>query len=228
MAPMNDEALKREALRVFSRYQVEVVEHFRLCPWADRSRRAGRTRPIVLPLASTDLAPALAAIAELANDPAIEVGFLLFPRLDVDALTFERAVSALTRQDAARWKGAPPFAMAAFHPDAPPDLSNAERLIPFIRRTPDPTVQLVRLESLERVRAGEREGTQLVDIELLCQKNLTASDTRPLRERIARANLDAITRAGLDRVTNLLEDIRRDRQEAYARIALPTHGSAAP
>ena len=40
--------LAREAIRVYGRYEVEVVEAFTLCPWAERSRRDGHTRQLEL------------------------------------------------------------------------------------------------------------------------------------------------------------------------------------
>ncbi len=47
-----------------------------------------------------------------------------------------------------------PFAMAEFHPDAPAVLAPAGAFTSFVRRTPDPTLQLVRQSALARVRRG--------------------------------------------------------------------------
>jgi hypothetical protein len=86
--------------------------------------------------------------------------------------------------------------MAAFHPDlreTPP--TDAPSLVPFIRRTPDPTLQLVRttlLDALARVRDVSAE--------------------------IAAANFATVaarTPAALDQA---LRDIRRDRDDSYARL----------
>ncbi len=105
---------------------------------------------------------------------------------------------------------------AAFHPDAAPDTTHAERLIPFLRRTPDPSIQLVRASALERVRAGSPEGTQFVDAAAL---DLRAVYPLPLRERIARANLATAQRIGIGELTRRLDEILRDRQETYAALA---------
>jgi hypothetical protein len=211
--------LEREALRVYARYQLEIVEGLSLCPWARRARLEGRVRQRVLLLRSADPTPVVASIAELAADPTIDIGLLLFPRLELDADGFERFVAAARLADeAGRPLGGVPFAMACFHPDAAPDLADPERLIPFLRRTPDPTVQLVRRSVLDEVRASAPHGTCFVDELQLGAVPLEPAELPPLRERIARSNLETLRRVGLDEVSALLDQIRADRDRAYARI----------
>jgi len=105
--------------------------------------------------------------------------------------------------------------MAAFHPEAQADLSDPERSIPFLRRTPDPTIQLVRYEALESVREGFNEGTQFVDAKALMTMDLTRDDTLPLRERIARTNHRTLNRLGIDAVEARFQAIFADRDAAY-------------
>src|SRR5437773_1075477 len=147
MAPA---ALEKEAIRLYRRYEVEIVEALKLCPWAERARLDGRVVERVLEWPCPDFARPLAAINELARDSLIEIGLLIFPTARVPRPEFEWFVSRLVDADAgARELGTVPFALAAFHPDAEPDLSHSERLISFLRRTPDPTIQLVRCEALD-------------------------------------------------------------------------------
>jgi hypothetical protein len=108
-----------------------------------------------------------------------------------------------------------PFVMAAFHPDASPDLAGAERLIPFLRRTPDPTLQLLRTTEVERVRSGSPQGTQFFDASV---HDAFTESPPPLRERIARANLATAQRLGIDELTRRLDEIRRDRDDAYRSL----------
>ena len=223
-----EQALVAEALRVYRRYAIEIVERYGLCPWAERARQEGRVVERVIVACEQALAEALASIDELAGEPRIEVALLIFPLIALDALRFEHFVSALRDQDAARHAlGKAPFAMAAFHPDADAALDDAERLIPFLRRTPDPTVQLVRLSVLERVHTRAPQGTSFVDVSALDALEAlggTAADLGhsphaelPLRERIARANLATVTRVGVREIEAKLEDIRSDRDAAYER-----------
>lgn len=213
---MDDDALRHEAIRLYRRYQTEIVEALKLCPWAERARLDGRVREEVVLATELDPEPALAAIDALARDERVEIGLLLFPRLRVGLEAFERFVSELLTKDAERRElGTAPFALAAFHPDARADLSDPERAIPFLRRTPDPTIQLVRYEALESVREGFNEGTQFIDVKVLMTLDWTRDDTLPLRERIARANLRTVTKLGVDAVERLYADIFRDRDATY-------------
>jgi hypothetical protein len=221
---MNDapDALSAEAIRLYRRYEREVVQSLALCPWAERARRDGRVAERVVQSTELAEAPALDAIAELAKDGSVDIGLLLFPRLPVAFGPFERFVSRLSSADAERRElGTAPFALAAFHPDAPLDSSDPERLIPFLRRTPDPTIQLVRVSALERVREGFNEGTEFVDIRFIATTGLSREDTLPLRERIARANHRTVTRLGVAELEKRFAAIRADRDAAYARLAAP-------
>src|SRR5205823_10339459 len=125
---------------------------------------------------------------------------------------FERFVSLLSAADADRRPiGTAPFAMAAFHPEAPPDLRDPERLIPFLRRSPDPTVQLIRCQSLDRVREGFHEGTAFVDVSAIAALVMSTEDTVPLRTRIARANERTVRKVGVAEVERRLASIAADR-----------------
>jgi hypothetical protein len=215
----SDGALAREAVRVYRRYEEEIVEALNLCPWAERARREGRVREHVLLATALEPVLALDAVEALAADDQVEIGLLLFPRLKTTATDFERFVSALAQADAERRRvGAAPFAMAAFHPFAALDLADPERMIPFLRRSPDPTVQLVRCSSLDRVREGFHEGTAFVDIDALAARVANPVEDLPLRIRIARANERTVVRVGVAEVERRLDAIASDRDAAYARI----------
>lgn len=214
-----DPRLESEAIRLFRRYEQEIVGELKLCPWSDRARAAGAVQERVLAIREPEVEAPLAAIASLAADASVEIGLLLMPLLEIGQPEHERFVSRLVDADAERRAlGTAPFAMAAFHPDASPDLRTAERLVPFIRRTPDPTIQLVRVSSLERVRQGFSDGTQFVDLRALTTLGVSPETTLPLRDRIARANLKTVERLGPEEVERRLLSIREDRNRTYAEL----------
>jgi hypothetical protein len=225
-APSADhQELIAEALRVYRRYAIEIVEAFGLCPWATRARETGRVAERVLLQRDSSAAAALECVAELAASASIDIGLLIFPRLTLDPLAFEHFTASVRDRDAERHPlGAIPFAMAAFHPGAEADVSDAERLIPFLRRTPDPTIQLVRRSVLEKVRGKSSQGTGFVDPEALDALEALASvagtdhEEQSLRERIARANHRTVMETGLEILRARLDDIRQDRTLAYARL----------
>lgn len=224
-----DERLIAAALRVYRRYQVEIVEGLHLCPWAERARLEGRVREQVLLLREPDVEAAADALAGITAAPGIEIGLLIFPRLRLARADFERFVGRVRDEDVRRAEDGidagnarrgVQMALAAFHPDAEPDLRKAERLVPFLRRSPDPTIQLVRRAALERVRVGDgAHGTGMVDLSTLdLDALLAASPQAPIHERVAVHNLATVTTLGADAVEEILADIRRDRDESYAAL----------
>ena len=213
-------ALRLEALRVYRRYMLEVVEGFTLCPWAAAARRDGHVAECVI-LAENQHDPqqSLALLASLESTLETDIALFIYPDLELDRLGFEGFVRTLRERDAARYEvGTIPFAMAAFHPDARADLKEPERLIPFLRRTPDPTIQVVRRTALDRVRGSSQEGTSFFDLTDLATLPLPQKEPVSLRQRIAQANLDTALEVGIETLETLFQDIRRDRDESYARI----------
>lgn len=217
----SSDVIERETLRLNRRYLSEVVERFVLCPWAASSRRDGHVGERVLQQKSPhDLASSLATIDEVAARAELEVVLFIYPCLDLGRLDFEHFARGLRAADADRHEvGASPFAMAAFHPDAAPQLDDPERLIPFLRRSPYPTLQLVRTAALERVRGGELEGTAFLDLERLGAAGLLSVPAPvSLRERIARKNHETVAAAGVASIESILADIFADRDRTDERL----------
>jgi hypothetical protein len=210
----------REAVRLHRRYQSEIVEAYRLCPWAERATQDGRVREAVILQDGDDtVEPSLAAIDSWMLDPTVDVAFAIYPRLPLGRQRFHDFAARVRDADTARHElGCVPFVFAAFHPEADPDTGDPERLIPFLRRTPDPTLQFLRATALDDIRTGAAQGTQFLDIASL-DAVLSGTAQPPLRERIARANLATAERCGIGALRRRLDDIRRDRDETYAALA---------
>jgi hypothetical protein len=190
-----------ETLRVNARYVEEVVIGWGLCPWAAQAWRAGAVARRVLVDPAPEAGGVLAFIDEIAVDPRIAIGFAIFPRLAVDEAAFWSFAERVRRADRARRMpgAATPFLLAAFHPrsgESAASAGDAGALVSFIRRTPDPMLQLVRATLLEAL----------------------ARDGRDVSTEIGRANFAAVgarTAAALDAA---VRDIRRDRDASYARL----------
>jgi hypothetical protein len=204
-----------ETMRLYRRYEREIVDAYELCPWAAQVRRDARVRERVL-LQEDILAPqpSLVAIDSLGAD--VDIALLIYPRLGVGRTVFEQFASRVRDADVARHPlGAAPFVFAVFHPEAVPDLDDAERLIPFLRRTPDPTIQLLRSSVLERIRGTVSHGTQFVDPRFLDSLQPQAPS---LRERIARTNLATTLRIGVETLARRLDDIAEDRAATHRAL----------
>ena len=199
------------AMERSDRYLRGFVEALHLCPFARRCREDGKLHRRVL-LPEDD---ALAAVREIEALPAesIEVALLIFPQSPVGspeaARAFEAFAAGLREQISQRSSDrSQTFYCVAFHPDFPRDLADAHRAVPFIRRSPDPTVQLVRASVLRAVR-GDNNGERYVDPSKLTLEQMMAL-TVPVStsDRIAESNLETLTREGPDKVESLLASLR--------------------
>ncbi len=214
----HDALLATEARRVYARYAIEVVERLGLCPYAARARLDGRAREVVMLEAEPDLERGLAVVDELARCDDVDVAFLLYPRATLGRPALAHFVERLRAAHQAR-PGGLVLTMEGFHPEAEADLGAPSRLVPFLRRTPDPTIQLTRLTALERVRRGTSSGTGFVDPSTIdLHAFLACPAAPPLHERIAETNLATVARMSAEHIAHLFDDIRRDRDESYARI----------
>ena len=204
------------ALARNDRYVREFVEAFDLCPYAKRCRETGRLHRRVVEQAGDALSAALSAIAaiEALPEDSVEVALLLFPGAATGSTEAARAFEDFcgqVREGMARAHpaGSPPFFCVAFHPDLPGDVSDASRAVHFIRRSPDPTLQLVRASVLRAVRGSRTGGSTFVDASRLTLAELLAvSSPIGLSDRIAEANLETIEREGAAKLGSLLTGMR--------------------
>jgi hypothetical protein len=208
------DALVAEALRLNRRYLDEVVLAWDLCPWAEKALATGQVRQRVHLAASPapeDVLPFIDELDEVdeANEPGaaeIAIGLLIFPRLELRAPAFDAFAERVRRADHARRPDAatsppsPTFLIAAFHPHAvsPPTFATPPQLVSFVRRTPDPTLQLVRTSVLRRATG---EGPRVSD-------------------DVTRRNFEAVRARGVEALEAVLLDLRRDRDESYARLGV--------
>jgi hypothetical protein len=221
MSAGGDPAFIDEVLRVHARYAGEVVEAFNICPFARHARLAGRVAHRVLLQRDDALSETLAILEELvAEPPTLEIAQLIYPNLAITPRELDWFLHRVREAEAARRPGEPVFVMAAFHPDGPLDARSPERLVAFLRRTPDPTLQLLRFARLQQMRDDAAHGTAFLDVRSLSLEELLAAPPPPLglAERIARDNHAMAQRVGLARLEAVLADIRTDRDRSYARF----------
>jgi hypothetical protein len=185
-------SLVAEALRVNARYVDEVVVGWDLCPWAARAWRDGQVERRVFVEAAPDAAAVATFVAELAALPACAVGLAIFPRVAATVGAWESFAERVRRAGG-------PFVVAAFHPHyraGGGPVANAAQLVSLIRRTPDPTLQLVRASLVDDLARGGRD----------------------LSAEIARDNYATVEARDPAALSALLDDIRRDRDAAYVPL----------
>lgn len=142
-------AWRARAVELHGAFVRELVEGHDFCPWAHSARIAGRSH--LRALWSAELEHFFATSLRAADAQKIEVWQLVV--LDAPSRAMQwRAYVADLEQYLRRTHGALPWAFAAFHPQHPGRPESIGGTIGMLRRSPLPTIQLVRLEVLERVR----------------------------------------------------------------------------
>jgi hypothetical protein len=198
-----------QVLRILDRYLIEVVERYELCPWARAARLGGEVAAAVLWGAPADDDWIAAAGALLAR-PGARVAMVVAPELAIAPA----GLRALRDRVAARL---PRAGVADFHPAAALDLATPARLVPFLRRAPDPLLQLVPLAPLDAVRAAPPAADRARQAQLL------GGGGPPPRagaaERIAAGN-HATVLAHAGEIAAVLDEIAADRAAAYARAGI--------
>lgn len=214
------------ALARNDRYVQEFVEAFNLCPYAKRTRETGRLeREVLLEEGGAPGTPAFqAAVSALAGaierfealpEAAVDVGLVIFPALAPaldegvgGAHAFEQLVSqARERMQQRHPNGDTPFYCVPFHPGFAEDLTDEHRAVRFIRRSPDPTVQLVRASVLRSVRgAGQTDYVKTAGLSASDLLAITAP--LPVSDRIAQANLRTLGAQTPGRLRDFLSALR--------------------
>jgi hypothetical protein len=202
-------ARRAEVLRVFERYLTEVVERYDFCPWAKLSRTQGELAVEVV-WGTPTVETWVAVCQQLLARPETRVAMVIAPELAIGA----NALHGLRADVAAH---VPSAGIADFHPDATIDLTTPARLVPFIRRSPDPLLQLVPFALLDQVRATPQSANLVEQAQILGGR---AATPRPdAAVRIAAANHATVSADPAD-VLRTLDAIAQDRATSYARIGI--------
>lgn len=194
------------------RFLTDVVEGLNICPYARRSRLDNTVLRLVFddPVSDGVLAchDELAAVLDKVSDQANhEVTQLIFPRATCDPQTWVRVVKRATAElQAAR--GRSTVGVAAFHPDLAFGTDRPETLVPLFRRAPDPTIQWIRLDALDRVRRSRPHGDVAIAHGPDLWKSLEKLRQPSIADEIAQHNYDRVESMGLDAFVALLTTLR--------------------
>lgn len=198
-----------EVIRLLERYLVEVVERYDLCPWA-RGTRQKREVAVEVLWGTPDIATWIGAAKHMLAQPNATVAMVIAPELAAD----RRGMHAIRNEVAA---AIPSAGVAEFHPDAELDLGSPARLVSFVRRSPDPMLQLVPLSILDAVRAAPPAADRVQQARMLGGQ--AGPPRRDAADRIAAAN-HATIRASVETVLATLGDIAADRDRSYAEAGI--------
>lgn len=194
-------------LRLFDRYLVEIVEEYGLCPWARPARLNGELAVKVL-FGEPDLGMWVETGKELLARPNVLVAMVIAPEMREPLRPIRDHVTTTLSG----------VGVADFHPEAPLDLTTPARLVPFLRRSPDPFLQLVPLSLLSAVRG---QSTIVVDLERQAEmlRDLAAKPRGDVADDIAAANHKRVS-VDLAAFSARLADLAADRARSYPRVGI--------
>ncbi len=195
--------------RILGRYLEEIVERHEFCPWARGARLQGELA-VGIVWGEPDLDAWQHEAERLLATPGAAVAMVVAP----ESSLARHALARLRDQLAA---ALPAAGVAEFHPDAPLDLATPARLVPFLRRSPDPMLQLVPLRLLDAARATPPPPDRAQQAAMLRGH---APPPRPaIAERIAAANHATAARAHAELAARL-DAIAADRAASYAAAGI--------
>ncbi len=238
--------LRSETQRLCQRYIDEIVLPYALCPWAEMALRNDRVQTHVI-MSEFEGKRGIAQAAEQLHqvlseeiNVRCELALIVFPRTNFSRLEMDELLRATRQIQRPTGEAAPvspqeryspiekdSFALAAFHPDAKVDDETPERLIPFLRRTPDPMIQAVRISTLSKIDPDRGSGTAFFDVEnidltTLNQLNIPCAPNESLRLQVARANLKTCKRAGFRELEEIYSSIFEDHTASRAKKNTPS------
>lgn len=203
-----------EVHRLLDRYLVEVVEAWSLCPWAYNARTRGELHVEIHWGAVGDLTAASELARRGLAAPGARVVMILFPELAGGV----RAIEALRNGIALRL---PEAGVAAFGPHGAADLSSPAKLVPLLRRSPDPMLQLVPFTILDEL----RQQSQPVEpparnAQALALAGHGAPPAPSMIDGIARRNHAVVALDSAAQLQRTIEDIAKDRAASYPRAGI--------
>jgi len=200
-----------EVRRLLDRYLLEIVEAFALCPWA-RAARLGDEIAVDVLWGTPTVAMWVDSARGLLASPRARVAMVVAPELACTPADLRAVRDAVIPR-------VPSAGIADFHPEAPLDATSPARLVPYLRRSPDPMLQLVPLALLETVRAAPPVLDRAQQIQIL--NGLAVPPRVDVADRIAAVNHERVT-GDAATVAARLAEIAADRRRSYARVGINT------
>ena len=224
VGPARQAALQEAAYCANDRYVVDFVEEFSFCPYARKGRRDGLTYRY-FHYASADSPEAEAdwlvdLLTEVAQDPAQAVVQVVMPLIEVEPNAWHVFCQDLVAFTNARLPRSDHMATAALHPGLPFYETSPFALIPLFRRSPDPTIQWVRMDAIKALYAGRESGTRFLTLDEVSAYLDGARRAKPLYDRIAETNEKMASRLKTDHIVRTLAGIADDAQRTYEEVLL--------
>ncbi len=160
------------------------IETYNICPWAKPARRSGEVERYFFAwnefFTRSNEETLQTLVDKVATQEQTVVALFIFPELSHGAKQWEQAVKRFRKTYLQAEGARRVLACAPFHPDLPYSSRTPATLVKLFRRSPHPTIQLVRLDVLRSL----SEGTQSQDMYMSYEDalELLKSNAPPPRE----------------------------------------------
>ncbi len=211
-------AIEEVALHANDRYLLEVIERYAFCPYAKEGRVAGETARFVYYAETASLEPLLDLMEETCRSNIV-VTQIIFPLIEIDPARFVRFCVDLTALGHERM-GELVLAVAPLHPSLEFG-EDPHAMVPLFRRSPDPTIQWVRLDGLKALYEGREGDDEYIPPEEIGRYLEAHPKGKPrLYDRICETNAVMARRLGVEAVVEMLAEISSEARARYHRLLL--------
>ena len=216
--------LKREILRINMRFIEEFIEGHNICPFSRCGRCVGAVGRRIYTEEITSETPVLTesflkTLDKVAQNPKIEVMLCIFPWARLPAQSWQYFTEHV-RNAVNKRQNKIVYAAAAFHPELDYNDDTPDRAVTFFRKAPDPSVQLVRLDTLDSAGAGTPD-TTVANLELITAilaGNMPPKTPKTITEIVTNDNFAMLHKHGIQKLKTQLQDIYKDREESIQAI----------
>ncbi len=198
-----------EVRRLLDRYLIEIVEAYGLCPWAKSARTGGEISVGILWGERPPIDAWVTMARELLARPSTRLAMLLAPELELTPSELR-----MDREQVGR--AVDNCGVADFHPDVELDIATPSRLVPFLRRSPDPLMQFVPLSILDVIR---RQTAVTLSDQAKALGGIAYNNPDDIGDEIAATNHERVLRDGAE-MTRRLDDIATDRRNNYPNVGI--------
>jgi hypothetical protein len=213
-------AIERVAMEANDRYLYEFLEKYAFCPFAKQGREEGTSVRYFHYADTLSIDPLLELMEKVASNTQHVVSQVMMPVIEVEPDLWMDFCYRLTELGHIRMGGRDVLAVAPLHPKLSFNTANPFALVPLFRRTPDPTIQWVRLDGLEALYEGRERGSRFVTPEEIPKLLAGPKPKASLYDRVAETNMSMARRLSVDKVVSILADMHAEARRRYLSILL--------
>lgn len=199
------------------RYVQEFVEEYGFCPFAKRGRRLGQIHRYVHFAHAESVTELTTLMHRITSDPSQVVVQVVLPLIEIGPREWHRFVTKVSEFANFDLPRDDRMGTAALHLTLTYTDANPFSMLTLFRRSPNPTIQWVRLHGVRKLYEGRSGGTRVMTLADM-DTPLAKPPMTPLYDRIAITNARMARRMRLETIEAMLAEYADDATRSYQRI----------